>query len=242
LKRIIERNASRSFEVTLEQRDLCEQFTKVMQAVSQQSPLLIFIDDLQWADPASIGLLFHLGRRIRENRILLICVHRPIEEFRKDDPGRHPLANAISELKRIYGDNQLDLSRIDESERMAFVNAFLNTEPNTFNDTFRDELYRHTGGHPLFTIELLRALEARGDIVHNKKKQWMAAPSLDWSDLPARVEEVVEERVSRLGEDLLEVLTIGSVEGEKFTAEVSANILNSDIREILSSLSRKLDQ
>ncbi|HEY45427.1 MAG TPA: AAA family ATPase [Anaerolineae bacterium] len=242
LNRLVERNAVIQVDHAPQQNDLFEQYTRVLQTVSRHTPLMLIMDDFQWADLGSISLLFHLGRQIADSRILLLCVHRPVEEYSRLDQGRHPLLRTISEFKRIFGDIQIDLSQVDETEGMAFVDAFLNTEPNRFEAHFHQELFRHTGGHPLFTIELLRAMEERGDILRDDEHRWVIGPTLNWNDLPSRVEGVVEERVSRLSEELREVLTVASVEGEKFTAEVAANILKADIREILSSLSRKLDK
>jgi DNA-binding SARP family transcriptional activator len=52
----------------MEQTDLFEQYTRVLQGIAEQAPLLVLIDDLQWADPGSISLLFHLGRRLAGTR------------------------------------------------------------------------------------------------------------------------------------------------------------------------------
>lgn len=242
LQRRVERYAATSFDVRPKQQNLFDQYTRVLQTVSSQFPLLLILDDLQWADIGSIGLLFHLGRRIGENRIFLLCSHRPLEEAPGSAQDGQPLMKAISEFKRTYGEIQIDLSSVEEAEGLTFIDEFLDTEANRFDAEFRRELHRHTAGHPLFTIELLRAMEARGDIVHDAEARWIAKPELNWSTLPARVEGVVEERVRRLGEELQEVLTVASVEGEKFTAEVAASILDADIRETVSSLSRKLDK
>ena len=55
----------------LEQSHLFEQYANVLRGIASQRPLLIVLDDLQWADVDSISLLFHLGRRIEGSRILI---------------------------------------------------------------------------------------------------------------------------------------------------------------------------
>ncbi len=118
----------------------------------------------------------------------------------------------------------------------------LTTEPNRLGPKFRETLYSQTKGHPLFTVELLRNMEERGALVRDKDGRWTEGPDLDWNALPARVDAVIEERVQRLNKKLREILTIASVEGEEFTAEVVARIQKEEVRELIKLLSRELDK
>ncbi len=223
------------------QEDLFEQYTRVLMAMAQERPILILLDDLQWADAGSLGLLFHIGRRIGESRVLLICANRP-EHADRLAQGRVSLREIVSEFKKNLGDMQIELGNLGEEERRQFVEAYLDTEPNQLDALFREELLKHTGGNPLFTIELLRAMQARGDIVRRGESGWVGDPGLNWNALPARVEGALEERISRIDQRLLEVLNIASVEGSEFTAEVVAQVLDMDVRDIVRALSKKLDQ
>ncbi|MCP4514744.1 MAG: AAA family ATPase, partial [Delftia sp.] len=63
----------------LEQSHLFQQFTNVLHALAEERPLLLILDDVQWVDSASIGLLFHLGRRLGGSRVLIACAYRPEE-------------------------------------------------------------------------------------------------------------------------------------------------------------------
>jgi predicted ATPase/DNA-binding SARP family transcriptional activator len=242
LQKLVERKAVNLSTDTLKQKDLFDQYTRVLMTLANQQPLLIMLDDLQWSDLGSTGLLFHLGRWVEESPILILCAYRPVKEPIGYDTAGHPLVKIVSEFKRRFGDIQIDLGRVSEGEARHFVNAYLDSEPNQLDAIFRDELLRHTGGHPLFTVELLRAMEARGDIIHDRERRWVNGPRLDWVGLPARIEGVIEERFGKLGEALEEVLTVASVEGEEFTAEVIAGVLNRDAREIIGQLSGRLDK
>jgi hypothetical protein len=59
--------------------DIFEQYTRVLQALARHAPLLLAVDDLQWADLGSISLLFHLGRQLAGSRILIVGAYRPEE-------------------------------------------------------------------------------------------------------------------------------------------------------------------
>ncbi len=244
----------------VEQSYLFQQVTNVLRTVAQEQPLLLILDDLQWADAASISLLFHLGRRLAgaDSRVLVACAYRP-EEVAVDRAGpstgpstgsgrrsgqaqRHSLARVLSEFKRTFGDVWVDLGRADGTEGRRFMDALLDTEPNRLVEGFRAALFHRTEGHPLFTIELLRAMQERGDLLKDEDGCWIEGPTLDWEALPARVEAVIEERVARLDPELQEILTVASVEGEVFTAQVVAQVQKMAERPLLRRLSQELER
>src|SRR4029079_19382719 len=114
----------------------------------------------------------------------------------------HPLAEMLSELKRQHGDIWLDLGELAEADGRRFVEAYLNTQPNRLGPDFREALFARTGGHALFTVELVREMQERGDVRQDAQHQWIEGPAIDWNTLPARVEGVIEKRVLRLEKEL----------------------------------------
>jgi predicted ATPase len=245
LEQLVERKGLRRAgggDKALEQAHIFEQYTNVMRVLAAKQPLMLVLDDLQWADTSSISLLFHLSRRIGDSRILLVGTYRPDEVALGRAGERHPLEPVLNELKRYHGDIWVDLGQAAEAEGRQFVDALLDTEPNRLGEGFRESLFRHTGGHPLFTVELLRNMRERRDLVQDEEGRWIVGPALDWGELPARVEGVIEERIGRLEEELQEMLTVASVEGEAFTAEVVARVQAVDERGLIRRLSRELDR
>jgi predicted ATPase/DNA-binding SARP family transcriptional activator len=239
LEELVERKAAMTGAPGPQQSALFEQYTRVLQTLGRQEPLVLVVDDLQWADAGSINLLFHLGRQLAGNRILMVGAYRPEEIALGRDGERHPLEPVVNEFQRDFGHITVD---VDQAERRGFVEAFLETEPNQLGRPFRDMLYRQTRGHPLFTIELLRGMQERGDLIQDQKGRWVEGPALDWETLPARVEAVIAERIGRLAQPLQAALRAASVEGEVFTAEVVARVRAADEREMVERLSRELDR
>jgi DNA-binding SARP family transcriptional activator/tetratricopeptide (TPR) repeat protein len=221
------------------QADLFEQYTRVLQALEKQNPLLLVLDDLQWADVGSISLLFHLGRRLAGCRILVLGAYRPEEIAPGKDGGRHALEPVLNEFRRTFGDM---LVNMDQAEGRDFIDAFLDSEPNRLGNSFRSMLYNQTLGQPLFTIELLRGLQERGDLVRDEQGAWDEGPSLDWETLPIRVEAAIQERIDRLPLELQRTLSLASVEGEIFTAEALARVQGFNARDLLQRLSGELDR
>jgi predicted ATPase len=229
-------------ESVAEQGRIFEQYTAFMQRFSARTPLVLFLDDLQWADSASIGLLFHLARHIDASRILIVGAYRANDVALGRNGKRHPLEPVVHELTRNYGDISNDLDAIPETASRQFVDALLDEQPNSLGEGFRQALFRQTGGHALFTVELIQAMQERGDLVRDSDGRWVEGDSLEWSALPARVEGVIAERIGRLSEELKQILMVGSVEGEQFTAEVIARVQAISEREAIRALSGELQR
>ncbi|MBN2394099.1 MAG: hypothetical protein JXR84_25430, partial [Anaerolineae bacterium] len=243
LQALVERKTSAPEGSTPRQEDLFKQYTSVLRNLARQVPLLLIIDDMQWEDLGSISLLFHLGHHLEGSRILIVGAYRSEEVALGKDgalPGeseRHPLEPLVNEFKRIWGDIEVPL---DQAEGGTFVQAFLASEPNCLDEDFGDTLYRQTGGHPLFTVELLHGMQERGDLIQDAEGRWMQGQTLNWAILPARVEAVIAERIERLSRSLKQILRAASVEGEVFTAEVVAQATNQ--QDTVPSLSGELDR
>ncbi|MCB9137551.1 MAG: AAA family ATPase [Caldilineaceae bacterium] len=222
----------------LDQNQIYEQCSNVLCQLADEQPLILVLDDLHWADAASVGLLFRLGRRLDSRPLFIIGAYRPDEIAYGNGNERHPLTKVITEFKRYLGDIQIDLDQATEREGRAFVDAFLASFPNRLDDAFRQQLYHHTQGHPLFTVELFRQLQQEGGLIQDEDGAWTAEGNLRWDKLPKRMEGVIEERCERLTAELRECLTVGSVEGEQFTAEIVAQVQATDVRGLVSQLSK----
>ncbi|MCL5256310.1 MAG: AAA family ATPase [Chloroflexi bacterium] len=218
---------------------LFQQVTKVLRDIASHQPLLLLLDDMQWADEGSIGFLFHLGRRLSGSRILIVGAYRPEEVMGRLTEERHPLEPVVNELGRYSGDLKIDL---EQADGRALVEALVDAEPNRLGSSFREMLFRHTGGHALFSVELLRGMQERGDLVRDEEGHWVEAPEARWWRLPPRVEAAIAERLNRLPGALVSVLRVASVEGAEFTAEVAAQVLEVQEQEIYRRLSGALSR
>jgi adenylate cyclase len=82
-------------EPAVEQSRIFEQYTAFLEKLSAKAPLILFLDDLQWADNASLGLLFHLGRRLESSRVLVLGAYRPNDVALGRGGERHPLEAVV---------------------------------------------------------------------------------------------------------------------------------------------------
>lgn len=224
----------------LDQEHIFEQCSSFLIKLAAKQPLLIALDDLQWADASSLTLLYHLARRIGGNQILVVGAYRP-EELSQGRAGeRHPLEKVEAELARLLGEVTIELERADAAQGRWFVDAYVDSEANRLGETFRNALARHTEGHPLFVVELLHDLQARGDLVKDVAGRWTESPSLNWNRLPARMEGVVRDRVNRLDREQRETLAVASVAGQRFIAELVAELRGIEARAMVRLLSDEL--
>ena len=227
---------------TLQQSQIFEQYTNVLRRIADRCPLLLILDDLHWADEASLGLLFHLGRRIEDRRILVIGTYRPNDVSLGRGDARHPLVPVLNELQRHYGEIVLKLEADEPADQQSLVDALVDAQPNLLDRAFRGELWERTRGHPLFVVELLRRMQETGALLQDEQGRWITGPDFRWAALPARVEGVIGERIGRIPEDLLTLLSAASVEGEHFTAEVLAKVCGLAPREVIRRLSNELEK
>ncbi len=133
-----------------QQQALFDQCTHLLQTLARQQPLLLTLEDLHWGDLGSMALLFHLGQRLAGCRLLMVKSYRP-EEISAAE--RHPLTPLVAEFQQRYGPIVIDLNNAAGRD---FVEAYVDLEPNRLGPAFRDTLLEVSGGHPLYTVELLR--------------------------------------------------------------------------------------
>ncbi len=222
---------------TLEQWNLFEQVTAFLRSLARQHPLILLLDDLQWADNGSISMLFHLGRSLAGSRILIVGAYRPEDVALGRDGRRHPLAAVVHELQRDFGDIEVDLNL---AEGRAFIDSLVDSEPNRLGEAFRETLYRHTEGHALFAVELMTSLREHGGLARNAAGEWVEGETLNWEAVPARVDAIVAERIERLPAETQSLLGAASVEGEEFTGEVVGYVQGLGERELQALLSHAL--
>lgn len=239
LERLVAQHQSTPLASHLQQGNLFAQYASVLQTLARYRPLLMVIDDLQWADAGSLSLLFHLGHHLQGQRIFIVGIYRAAEVALGRAGERHPLEAIVNELQQLFGEIHI---RLNQADGKHFVEALVASEPNHLDQAFRDALYRQTAGHPLFSAEMLHGLQARGDLMQNSAGEWVTAATLDWQILPARVEGIIKERIGRLPASLQEILQIASVAGETFHAEIIAQVQGSTEWQIAQQLGHMLEQ
>jgi class 3 adenylate cyclase/tetratricopeptide (TPR) repeat protein len=190
-----------------EQERLFWSVTGFLQAVAEQVPVAVLLDDLHWADASSLALLQHLARHTRAYRVLLIGTYRDIEVGRQ-----HPLERALRDLNREGLTEQIPIRRLGAEGTAALIATVFGQE--AVSEGFSTLVHGHTEGNPFFTHEVLRTLVERGDI-YQEHGRWERR-RIEQIEVPESVRSAIGERLSRLPEGTQELLNAASVVGQTF--------------------------
>ena len=199
----------------------------------------LLCDDLHWADPSTVMVLTHLGRRAGSPAGL----SRLLATARPEELSQHAAAQAaLSGLRREGRVTVQTLEGLDETEVSALVQALSGTREATL---FSRRLHRATAGNPLFVLETLRFLFETGNL-HVRAGGWHSPfdeATLDYAELPIppEVRGVVLERAARLGAECRRLLEAASLSGEGFTLPDLSSTLALSEWEALGSLERLLE-
>lgn len=169
------------------------------------TPLIVILEDIHWADRASIDLLRHISRTSAETRLLVVATYRT-------DALAQPssLTPVLPELARETGVQRIDLRRLRHDDVLEFVNARYELDRSE-SRYLAEYLFTRAEGNPFFTVELLRDLETRGMLVRGETG-WQI-DSLEHVPIPEMVNYVVRDRLQRLPEEPTELLELASVIG-----------------------------
>ncbi len=203
------------------------EFAAFVAAISSSRPLVLLLEDLQWADPASIDLLAYLAPRLDTLKLMLVATYRPADV----ESQGHPLRAALASFAR----GNLPWSEIApapfaEEEVAAFLTRELGAAPPR---ELVDFALRRTEGNPLFLLNVLNHLLQSGAVARDGDRVILAR-SLDSMDriVPEGMVALIRDKVDRLDEADRRLLTAASVEGLEFTGAVVAQLTERDEMEI----------
>ena len=197
-----------------DQQLLFRQLTGFVLAVASTQPVVVLLDDLHWADVASLDFLGHLARQTRGAGVLLVGTYRDVEMRRQP-----ALRALLLEMIRERLVERVALRRLDLEETAALVGAALVVlEPGMVAEDLAQMIHRTTEGHPFFALEMLRALVTWGDVTCQAGR-WDRRAMGD-VELPENVREMVEAQVARLGPSARALLEDASVLGQTFTFDL----------------------
>jgi tetratricopeptide (TPR) repeat protein len=197
------------------------------QEVSRMRPLVLFLEDLHWADISTVDLLAYLGSRAAGQRLLLVLTYRPTDL----QLNKHPFLPLKRDLQArgVCRELSLDLLSRDDLERYQA----LTFPEHLFPSDFSELLHSRTGGNPLFMVELLRYLRDQG-VIAEENGRWAlarAVPDLE-HELPQSVRSMVQRKIDQLSETDRQVLVAASVQGHEFDSAVAARTLGRDAADV----------
>lgn len=182
-------------------------------AMLADQPLLVFIDDLQWADPESLEWFHYLTRYDEGARLLIVATIRP-EEL---NPG-HSLHRLLDSWRDKHLLHMLDLPPLNREDTGQLAGALIGTP---LTEARVDRLFTETEGNPFFIVEMARAglLEDTPGGV-----------------LPAGIHNVIKARLDRLSSEAREIAGMAAVIGRSFTFDLLIRVHGTEEADVLRHL------
>ena len=190
------------------------QLTGFLGTLVEQRPLAILVDDLHWADGASLELLQHLARHTRDQPMLLVGTTRAVEAERQ-----HPLVDALRDLGRDELVEQLTLQPLATDETAALIGVTLGGADGALGDSgsvaaeLAARIQARSEGNAFFTRQLARALQEQGNLTFSEG-QWSLSGTTPAAFTPESIRAVIGQRLGRLTPHTQEVLREASVLGQ----------------------------
>ncbi len=177
-------------------------------AIAAEQPVLLVLDDLQWADPATLDLLVYIASHRHDARMLIVAAHRD------DDPeSAAALARATLQLhrQRLLTAVQLGPLQVEDLAELAAARLQGAVDPE-----LAKHLHTHSDGNPFFAEELLREWVDRGSVTQ-LGGNWSLSPDPDpGPDLPPGIIGVIRQRLTRLPQPVVDTLRAAAVVGRTF--------------------------
>jgi serine/threonine protein kinase len=204
---------------------LFEAVKRILEFVAADRPVVMILDDLQWADTSTALLLRHIVQQLHDVRLLLLGTLRDVEDCRSDD-----LVQLLARLRPQPSFERISIHGLDAAETAELVAAHKVGDPT---DGFIRRLRHATDGNPLFIGETLKSLSEMqsptgGGVVSER--------ALTRIGVPEGVKEMIAQRILRLSEATRHVLAVAAVIGVEFNLSVLEALLQQPADDIISML------
>jgi predicted ATPase/tRNA A-37 threonylcarbamoyl transferase component Bud32 len=203
------------------------------------TPVVLFLDDLHWADKPTIEFLQFLAPRIEEAPIVIFATHRPEDLTPAPEGGIHPLLRLLKELGKDGSCEIIDLPGIDhEAVEEILSNLYTFVKPADFT-ALSDAVGRMAGGNPFYLFEITGLMEDEGFLARRGESQWVLQGDLAEFSVPASIHSLIERRVARLSLNEILFLRAGALQGEGFELGILERMFSppdQQLSEIVDSL------
>ena len=209
----------------------------LFETVSRTRPLVLFLDDLHWADVSTVDVLNYLAQRFGDLRMFVMATYRSSEMV----TSKHPFLQVSQDLQTrgLLQELALEYLAPDDVERYLDLEFPGHELPEELSALIHEK----TGGSPLFMVDLLRDLKDRRAIAKDAAGCWKLTKSIAdiTRDLPETVKSTIARKLDRLDETDRRLLTTASVQGYEFDTLVLSDVLEldpADVEERIDSLAK----
>lgn len=197
--------------------------------INPGQPLLIFIDDLQWADEASLELFRKLLVDKDLDGLLFIGAFRDNEV-----DSSHPLSMTLKEIEEEIQIERIPIGPLELTSVEALLSDTLRRDPSEINE-LSNLVFRKTAGNPFFVLQFLKMVhESSGIFFDPKKHRWSWDISLIGAlGITDNVVVLLTNKITNLDTGIIDALQIGSCIGNRFNLALLSHLMSKNLNECL---------
>ncbi len=200
--------------------------TKQVKEIAEKTPLVVFLDDLQWVDKATLDIMSYMDEKLEKSSVLFIGAYRP-EDISED----HHLNEIMRRTRRKASLKTIKLDPLTYEDTEETVNSVLGVDETP--KSFVDKIHDKTEGNPLFIKESLRQMQDENVIDPDENRYPEESDDISVSEM---VYNVIERRVKRLNDQTIKVIEIGSVIGSSVPFDVLSRTAEIDEIDLLDHI------
>ena len=201
--------------------------TNGLKQIAGSQPLVLLLEDLHWADEASLLLLQFLAKELHDVPLLVVGTYRNVEIGR-----RHPLSRTLADLSRERRNRRIMLHGLDEHDVREYIALSSDGDPEP---ELVGRIYRETEGNPFFVTEVVRLLADEGRLAGSE-------PRDEWSiGIPESVRNVIGQRLDLLSKECNTMLAVAATIGRDFDLQivgVAGDTEQDDLLELIDEATR----
>jgi DNA-binding winged helix-turn-helix (wHTH) protein/tetratricopeptide (TPR) repeat protein len=203
---------------------LFDSVTIFLQRAAARRPIVVVLDDLHWADEASLRLLGFLARTLAETHLLVLATYRDVEVRRG-----HPLAELLPALARESACERIALRGLALADTTAFIRGITGRAPS---DELALAVQDMTEGNPFFIQEIARLVASEDGAA--------AEPQRFSLVLPQSVREAIGRRLNALAPPCNDLLRVAAVIGREFSVALLGRVAGLAVERVLADLAEAL--
>jgi DNA-binding winged helix-turn-helix (wHTH) protein/predicted ATPase len=199
---------------------MLRELTETVEALTAESPVILWLEDLHWSDMSTLDWLAFLGRRPERARLMVLSTYRSAEVLAEE----HPLAAVKDELQFHRLCRELALRPLAEAAVEEYLGRRFPAAPELTPavSSLAGQIHARSEGNPLFMVNIADDLVARGTLVERGGRWELGGPDALTINVPADVRSMIERQFDRLGPADRLVLEVASVAGTEFSAPAVA--------------------
>ncbi|MGH8005786.1 MAG: ATP-binding protein [Candidatus Binatia bacterium] len=206
---------------------MLREMLEAIEALAAYRPLVLWLEDLHWADASTVDWLAAVARREAPARLLVIGTYRPSDLSLSG----HPLRAVKQELVAKRQSEELWLPFLSAEDVSLYLTRRYTR--HQFPSGLGAAIHRRTDGNPLFVVNMVDYL-ATQEVIAAVDGHWRLQMGVEevGRGVPANVRQLIEKHLERLSEEHQRVLAVASVAGVTFSTAALAAGLEAPIEQV----------